>query len=386
MKFLFAYSLSILAALTSSIYAHLPVLNPASSEFLWMDGLIDQDFHRLFSNTSFRYSISREDYIQSLKLHASSTHVVRFQVIDNQVRGPKNFCYNMITYLCSTYGLPDLDFLYWYHDGPIHDFPGSVPVMTGIRRKTAHNNLLFGNVWLFDIQNASANLRGDLARIDRASPLIPWEQRKNQAFWRGAASDLHYQEGRYSVESWHKYPRGGACYFSQRFPHLIDAAFTKLYIFGSEGREFGLEKLKQVVPVSSAVPLEKHLGYKYQLQLAGIIGNYPRDIWQFYSDSVSFRHPYLDEVYWSNLIAPWEHYIPVDSAMKELVGKIEWAIANDSACKEIAQRAKQFAKTHIMPEHMALYCYKVLLKYSQMQEFEPRNIPYPDPDRTILAE
>ena len=104
------------------------------------------------------------------------------------------------------------------------------------------------------------------------------------------------------------------------------------------------------------------------------MGVFQRDKWQFYSGCLVFRHPQPHEMYWHALIKPWVHYIPIDSWMDDLVMKIIWAIRNDERCREIAEAGLQFARTHCMPEHLALYSYKVLLRYAQLQGFDPAQV------------
>ena len=204
--------------------------------------------------------------------------------------------------------------------------------------------------------------------------LLPWSERENKLFWRGAATDV-WIAGSYSVDNWSKHVRGGAVALSMQFPDYIDAAFTLFHSFLTKEGAVGVEKLKKLVPMVERTSLSEHLKYKNQFQAMGIIGNFPRDVWQLYSESVSFRHPYIDEVYWSHLLKPWEHYIPIEVSLSDLIEKIDWARAHDAECYEMAKRARLFAEGHLMPEHIALYCYKVLLKYAQLQGFDPKRCP-----------
>jgi len=70
-------------------------------------------------------------------------------------------------------------------------------------------------------------------------------------------------------------------------------------------------------------------------------------------------------------LKPWIHYIPVEEDLSDLIEKIQWAIDNDEASKIIAQNAHTFVEENLMPEHVALYCYKVLVKYASLQKFSP---------------
>ena len=72
-----------------------------------------------------------------------------------------------------------------------------------------------------------------------------------------------------------------------------------------------------------------------------------------------------------NELSPWKHYVPVKSDLSDLPEKILWAKTHDEEAKLIADNAREFALTHIMPEHILLYCYKVLIKYASLQKFQP---------------
>lgn len=338
----------------------IPVLDPKDPEFAWMDELIAKDFANV-------KRISKKQYRRGRKALSSTECIVRFQVINNQVRGPESPCRHLLEYLCKIYGLPDLDFLYWNQDGPWSTPKGDIPVLVGARAKEARNTILFID-WLYDIDNSLGPWNQDIAIIDTYGPLIPWTERKNQLFWRGSGTDV-WNFGKYSQDNWRFHSRGRACFLSLSFPDLIDAAFTGFLSFLSKEGEKGVQRLCQVAPMAPSVSLVDHLNYKYQLQITGLMGNFPRDRWQFYSGSVVFRHLCPHEMYWYPRLKEWEHYIPVQVSMNDLVKKIQWAIEHDEECQKIAMNAREFAETHFMPEHMALYCYKVLLRYAEKSAF-----------------
>jgi hypothetical protein len=344
------------------ICRNIPILDSADPQFSWMDELIDHDFAKVARH------ISLEDYQQALEIHKKNEWIVRFRINSNQVEGPQCACRNMLEYLCNTYGLPNLDFLYWNQDGSWESIEGKVPVLMGARSVGASNTLLFCD-WLFDINNLQAGWHAEQQIIDQLYTTIQWKDRQNKLFWRGAGTDI-WSAGKYSVDNWAEHARGKPCYLSTIYPEYIDAAFTLFHHFLciNESHE-EKEKLKQAVPFSQHISLEDHLKFKYQLQVSGLMASFPRDRWQFYSESVVFRAPHPHEMYWYSLIRPWEHYIPVDTSMNDLMYKIKWARKNDEECRLMAKIARTFAQTHFMPEHIALYSYKVLLKYSQIQKF-----------------
>ncbi len=267
----------------------------------------------------------------------------------------------MLKYLCKHYGLPNLDLFYIQQDGLHGALPGPIPIFTGARVKGVTNSILFID-WYYDISlYRDWNLSIDA--IDNALYLHPWNSRIEKVFWRGSPTDM-WSGGCYSPENWHLHARGKACWLSQKHPHLIDASFTNIHSFlVCNGNDLAL---RRILPQSVHVSIEDHLDYKYQLQITGLMANFPRDRWQFYSNSVVFRHECPHEMFWYGLIKPWEHYIPIASDLSDLLEKIDWAKTHDEECRQIAARARQFIEEHVMPEHIALYCYKALLKYASL--------------------
>ena len=57
-----------------------------------------------------------------------------------------------------------------------------------------------------------------------------------------------------------------------------------------------------------------------------------------------------------------KHYIPIKDDLSDLVEKTNWCIKNDSVCKEIADNALQFYKTHLTKEKILEY-FRFIKKY-----------------------
>jgi len=335
------------------------VLDPNDPQFFWMDQLIEQDFAKV------NQYITIENFEEAVQIHKGNSWVIHLRVRNNQVEGPGCLCRDLIEYLCRIYGLEDVDFLYWNQDGAWKAPLGKVPILMGARTNKIANTILF-NDWCFDISNKERGWRLEKQIIDRE--WRKWELREAKLFWRGSGTDT-WTAGSYSVTNWAEHSRGKACYLSTLFPELLDAAFTGFAPWNcEEGAQTALA-LEKIVPFSPHVSLQDHLPYKYQLQIAGVMASYPRDRWQFYSESVVFRAPQPHEMYWYGLLEPWIHYIPIESSMDDLIAKILWARARDEKCRQIAEAGRHFAQTHFMPEHIALYCYKVLLRYAKIQKF-----------------
>ena len=98
---------------------------------------------------------------------------------------------------------------------------------------------------------------------------------------------------------------------------------------------------------SSSLPTPDHIKYKYQLLIDGNTCTYPRAIWQLFSNSVVLKQS-SDAVQWFyGALRPYEHYLPVNSDMSNLIDVIQWAIDHDDEALAISHRAQEFARDNL---------------------------------------
>ncbi len=55
-------------------------------------------------------------------------------------------------------------------------------------------------------------------------------------------------------------------------------------------------------------------------------------------------------MWFSHLLKPYIHYVPVKSDLSDLIEKIQWCRDNDEKCKEISQEALKFYQTYLSRE------------------------------------
>ena len=58
-------------------------------------------------------------------------------------------------------------------------------------------------------------------------------------------------------------------------------------------------------------------------------------------------------------MVPWEHYIPVQRDLSNLMERLEWALSEDAKSEIMAVNAVKLANNHLLPDD--LYCYLVRL-------------------------
>jgi hypothetical protein len=68
------------------------------------------------------------------------------------------------------------------------------------------------------------------------------------------------------------------------------------------------------------------------------------------------------KVWYSNLLVPYEHYVPIKEDLSDIIDQIKWCRNNDEKCKEISENAKQFAETYLSKNGILDYLQKLLLE------------------------
>lgn len=101
--------------------------------------------------------------------------------------------------------------------------------------------------------------------------------------------------------------------------------------------------------------------YKYILVLEG----------HFYSSSLSFKlhmkscillQESENELWFSNLLVPYKHYIPIKNDLSDLVKKVSWCIKNDNKCERIAENGYRLIKSILTKDYIFNYINKILNK------------------------
>ena len=77
-------------------------------------------------------------------------------------------------------------------------------------------------------------------------------------------------------------------------------------------------------------------------------------------------------MWYSDLLEPMVHYIPIKKDCSDLVKKIEWCKKNDDKCKKIAQNAVKFYKKYLSEKGVLDY-FQHMLKLVH-HNMETRNI------------
>ncbi len=353
-------------------------LDPSDPKWKWMDDQIEEQFLpfqaqgitpemldlTMQKTPGFKYT----DYI----------YVKRHQIIDGEIHGPDGDARDFLSTLIQLYPLPDLDVIIYIQDMIWTPELLACPVLATCTIKNKTDKIIFFPLQLINYWEDFSKIVNDISKNS------PWEAKYPVVFWRGGMNDY---DNPYNKAEWTTTPRGKLCYLSKYFPQFIDATFSNMVRLEGEGIK---NDFQQLFPIETT-SWEEHLRYKYLIDLDGSVASTPGCAWKLLSNCALFKQdsPYL--LWYFSQLQPWVHYIPVAQNLSDLFLKIEWAREHDDEVRQIAENGRAFAQENIMPEHLYLYCYKVLKKYASLQRTRsttpvppvaetPPAIPAPLPD------
>jgi hypothetical protein len=237
----------------------------------------------------------------------------------------------------------------------------TAPILVSAKQKDMERVVLFVD-WYYDAKREDGGWNGIIKEINANQAKFPWEQKIEKAFWRGTPT-----EGYYTWSDWTRYPRGKLIYNSQQSPQSIDAAFVAY----GDWQVDNIQKFMDHLGVMPFVTHNEQLQYKYQLDIDGATCCYPGTQWKLLSGCMVMKQDSQNVMWFSSQLVPWKHYVPLDNELGDVEEKVLWAQTHDDEAHKIAEQGREFALTHLMPEHILLYCYKTLVKYASLQRFKP---------------
>ena len=194
------------------------------------------------------------------------------------------------------------------------------------------------------------------------SSQTPWENKKNIAIFRGAASgcgiDISNNMRLKLISIAKKHPElfnVGLTSFNKRIKKQKNGA-VKIIDFSQ------YEK-------ASFVTDDEKLTYKYIINIDGHVtafrlGN------ELQSNSVLLLVQSHYYIWVSTFLKPYEHYIPIECNLSDLVEKILWCQNNDEKCKIIAQNAKDIYNKYLTREGAMDYMQNIINKFVLIREPE----------------
>ena len=161
---------------------------------------------------------------------------------------------------------------------------------------------------------------------------IRWDKKVNKCVFRGSATGCFIDDKNVRIK---------ASQLSQKYPDLLDAGITSLNRKIKKNLNKPLLIISHKVPKASFMNVEEKAKFKYILNLDGHVSAF-RLGHELSLGSVVLI-PKSDYYLWfSYLLQPYIHYIPVKKDLSDLIDQIKWCKSNDNKCKEIANNALTF--------------------------------------------
>ena len=168
----------------------------------------------------------------------------------------------------------------------------------------------------------------------------PWEQKKNEAVWRGVMTGRIYLKSKVTLES---FSFSEHCSFLPRCRFVRDYWNTTSFNVGFS-RQLKSRNVDQEYEymIKGELDLPSLMKYKVIIIIEG------NDVssglkWALYSGSVVMMPPPTKTSYaMEELLIPWVHYVPLKPDFSDAIEKLNWTLSHDEEARRIAERATLF--------------------------------------------
>jgi hypothetical protein len=168
---------------------------------------------------------------------------------------------------------------------------------------------------------------------------------------------------------------------------FLDAGITKWQL-----RPRKIKKIKELQTMMienfpfSLVPKlspEEQSNYKYIIHIEGHVSAFRLSL-ELNMNSVILMVESKWQLWYSNLLKPYIHYIPVKSDLSDIYDKIKWCKNNDDKCIEIIKNCKNFYDTFLSKKSVLNYFQKVFIEINKISLNKKINIMSPLEIQEIL--
>ncbi len=323
----------------------------------WMKQQIEEDLSALRNQPIKRSQIS-DYYCASSPEH----YLVQFTIRNNEITTEcktsnsegieyRKRAYEDALKAISRYvRLPDTVFLISMHDA--YTLSNGVPVFSMCKRESDYWAILVPD---FDALREKFQV---LPTKDLTVYEPRWEDKKDLLIWRGSTAQASLDGELMRPDNIHRFSRVILCELSQKYPELIDAKFT----FFAQGGE-NIPYLKRFQ--ARQMPFEELIQYKHHLFIDGNVSPYSASGWKFFINSLIFKpdSPWIQ--WYFNALRPYEHYIPLQKDLSDLVEKFLWVKNHSEEASRIVRQTREFAVKNLILSNHWLYFYYLLEEYSR---------------------
>lgn len=184
---------------------------------------------------------------------------------------------------------------------------------------------------------------------------VEWNDKIATAFFRGSSTGFGVSKD--------SNPRLRLVHMSQTQPFIdgeplfLDAGITKWNCrprIDPNTKKIVFFNQKDILPTSKYTSYLDQKQFKYTIYVEGHVCAFRLPTLLDSGSLVMFVESKFS-LWFTHLLVPFQHYIPVKADLSDLYEKIQWARDHDSECQQIVKNAKEFVQTHLSKESILKY-------------------------------
>lgn len=193
---------------------------------------------------------------------------------------------------------------------------------------------------------------------------VEWHHKKPVAVFRGSSTGFGVTED--------TNPRIKVARLALQFPECLDAGITtwnaRPRIISSESSSIQLRtidpRLIDSIPIVPFMDITEQAKYKYIVNIDGHVSAYRLSL-ELRTGSVILKVASQYKIWYSHLLVPYTHYIPVKEDCSDLLDQIQWCQSHDEECRQIAMNARAFYERYLTEDGILEYLKTVLIELKQ---------------------
>lgn len=271
--------------------------------------------------------------------------------------------------------LPNFEFLLNTFDCPLRNCTDQGPIFTITKCHGAETVPV--PQWFAWRDGSFGVWDGFMAKSWLSASEVPWSQKESKAVFYGAirkSSLVKTESGGLSwinltLDNWDQFGRGKLHKLAQQHPALLEVSLQRSISIQQIDKyleAMGWEKKPYMTMEAQAKK------FKFVVYLEGNCGWADRLKNQLALGMVLFMQETPCHEFFTPLLVPWVHYIPVKNDLSDLVEQIKWAQSNDEAAREISVNAAEFAKEYLSITSWRTYIHTIFDTYSSLMRYKPK--------------
>lgn len=287
---------------------------------------------------------------------------------------------NMLEELCEKRQLPDMEFFINRRDFPILTKDGTEPYNniwdSEAQPLVSHKYSQYLHIFSMSTSNRYADItiptHEDWARVqskegkwfpkscrEYKDDFVAWKEKTIEtAVFRGGSTGCGV-----TVNS---NPRLHLSYISSKAENIpyLDAGITN---WNLRPRKLQGDKYLRTIEIEKLpfklvgrLSPEEQARYKYIVNVDGHVTAFRLSL-ELSTGSVILLVKSPWKIWYSDILKPYEHYVPVNEDLSNVIEQIKWCKEHDDDCRKIAQNARNFYDTYLQKDGVLDYLQKVLV-------------------------